>query len=211
MNTSNYERFTALLYASNGTKSESISDRYNANLQALLSDESVDRGEPLVDIGAYALMPTHVHFVLRQLRDEGIARFMQKVFTGYTMYFNIRNDRTGALFAGTYKSKHISDDRYLKRVVPYVLLNPVELFEPGWKTGSFNMNTIEKKLLAYPHSSLRTFLGQESLGKKITGQSLSAYYDHLPNLKTMLKDAREYYRTESPEVNLRRFNLRRLQ
>src|SRR3989344_2853321 len=101
-----YQRFITLLYTCNGTKQVWISNPTYHNLSSFLEDD-IDRGGPLVEIGAYALMPNHPHLVLKQMMDNGIARFMQKVFTGYTMYFNIKNERTGALFAGTYKYRHV--------------------------------------------------------------------------------------------------------
>ena len=195
-----YERFMGLLYVCNGTKTETISDQYRKDLQSLLTDGAVVRGDPLVDIGAFSLMPSHVHLLLRQLQDGGIARFMQKVFTGYTMYFNVRNERTGSLFGGTYKAKHIDDDRYLKQVVPYVLLNPAELIDSRWKKGKGNPEKIKRVLLEYPYASARTFFGQESPLKSIAGTSLHEYYDRVPSVSEMIHEAHEYYRSESPEV-----------
>ena len=45
--------------------------------------------EPLVAVVCYCLSPNHFHFVLKQLVDGGIAKFMQKLQGGYTYYFNI--------------------------------------------------------------------------------------------------------------------------
>ncbi len=195
-----YERFTALLYVSNGDKTEAISDRYRRDLQSILAGDPAERGRPLVDIAAFSLMPTHVHLVLQQLQDGGIARFMQKVFTGYTMHFNARRERTGALFAGTYKAKHIDDDRYLKKVIPYVILNPAELFEPKWKQGKCDVRKVRAQLLEYPYSSVKEFFSKDATAQKITGAGIREYFDRMPNLTEMLRDAQDYYREYSPEV-----------
>jgi len=195
-----YERFMGLLYVSNGDRTEAISDRYRRDLPSLLAEDPKDRGKPLVDIAAFSLMPTHVHFVLQQLQDGGIARFMQKVFTGYTMHFNARRERTGALFAGTYKAKHIDDDRYLKKVIPYVILNPAELFEPKWKQGKCDIEKMRAQLLEYPYSSVKEFFGKDATAQKITGAGIREYYDRMPALTEMLEDACDYYREYSPEV-----------
>jgi putative transposase len=194
-----YERFLTLLYVSNGTNPIRISDQRAGGLSVFLEDKSIDRGEPLVEIGAYALMPNHPHLVLKQIADDGIARFMQKVFTGYTMYFNLKNKRTGALFAGTYKSQHVPDDQYLKRVVAYVLLNPAGLFASEWKKGMMNLPLIEKQLLAYRYSSLQDFLGSGRQEKKIVSE-MDEYYDEKPTLNEMLSDAISYYQERSSEV-----------
>lgn len=196
-----YERFMSLLYLSNGTKTETVSERFKVDLRSILSDTHVDRGEPLVDIGVFALMPTHVHLLLRQVQDNGIARFMQKVFTGYTMYFNGRNDRTGSLFGGTYKAKHIRDDRYLKQVVPYILLNPAELFAPEWKRGKCDVRRLNREVLAYPYASTGEFFNaNKSRMGRITGTALKEYYDSLPSFGKMMQDARVYSADAPPEV-----------
>src|SRR3989344_6026710 len=51
----------------------------------------------LVEIIAFCLMPNHFHLLLRQNADSGIVRFMQKLGTGYTMYFNQKYQRVGGL------------------------------------------------------------------------------------------------------------------
>lgn len=196
--TVDYERFLALLYVSNGTDAIRISDHRASDLYTFLEDEHLGRGKPLVEIGAYALMPNHPHLVLKQIADDGIARFMQKVFTGYTMYFNLKNHRTGALFAGTYKSRHIPDDQYLKQAISYVLLNPAELFTNDLKKGTVNLFLTEKQLLGYRYSSLPDFLGKKRLENKIV-TNLDEYFEAKPTLKEMLSEAISYYQ-ENPEV-----------
>src|SRR3989344_4698434 len=189
--TRDYERFLALLYTSNGRKSEAMSSRFNLDLRSILAEKD-DRGDPLVDMAVYCLMPSHVHLVVKQLVDGGIAKFMQKVFTAYTMYFNSRSARTGALFAGTYKAKHIDDDRYLKCVVPYVLLNSIELFQPKWKEGVRDFVAAKKQLSEYPFSGGASFAGGPTIATKITGPAIKDYYDRLPTLGQMLEDSPEY-------------------
>ncbi len=62
---------------------------------------------------------------------------MQKVSTGYTMYFNIKNERNGALFQGRYKSTHAAEDRYLKYLFSYIHLNPKQPREYQYSSYSF--------------------------------------------------------------------------
>lgn len=192
--TSDYERFLVLLYLCNGTKNVRPSDRRDPTLQKVLKDTSIDRGKPLVEVGAYSLMPNHPHLILREIHPGGIAIFIQKMFTGYTMYFNLKNTRTGSLFAGSYKARHVDDDTYAKHLIAYVLLNPVELFEPEWKSGIGDVNFLEKKLTEYPYSSLPDFFGIERLENKIVSKGLQELYDELPTLKDLLNDFQAYYR-----------------
>jgi hypothetical protein len=90
---------------------------------------------------------------------------MQKVGTAYTMYFNISRERTGSLFSGPFRSKHVGDDRYLKRVAQYIHFNPIEIFEPKWKLGKATaLSNLEEKLSDYPFSSFPDF---EEKGERI--------------------------------------------
>lgn len=189
-----YERFLLLMYSCNSLKPFHTSDFKDTRLTSMLVNASFERGESIVEIGAYTLLPNHLHFALKETQKNGIALFMQKVFTGYTMYFNKKYDRTGALFSGTYKSKHILDDRYLKQVIPYIHCNPIELFEPRWKEGGGNLKTIEKRLLQYPYSSLLDFLHIPRLQRVLLGTSIFEYFDSSLSMRTMLKNAQDYYR-----------------
>jgi len=74
----------------------------------------------------YCLMPNHFHFVLKPAREDGITRFISDITNSYTRYFNIKNQRIGCLFQGTFKSKTIFFEESLLQVSRYVHLNPVE-------------------------------------------------------------------------------------
>src|SRR3989344_2403952 len=77
----------------------------------------------LVNIVAYCLNPNHYHFLVEQLVDRGIEKFMHRLGTGYTKYFNLVSKRTGSLFQGPFKSIHIEDNEYLLHLSAYVNLN----------------------------------------------------------------------------------------
>lgn len=79
----------------------------------------------LVDIVVFCLNPNHYHFLLTPLVDNGIEKFMHKLGTGYTMYFNEKNKRSGSLFQGKYKAKHIDSNEYLLQVSVYINLNNI--------------------------------------------------------------------------------------
>lgn len=80
------------------------------------------RTTKLVDIICYCLNPNHFHFILRQRIDGGISEFMKRL-GGYTRYINIKYKRTGVLFQGKFKSKHINSNNYLLHASAYVNLN----------------------------------------------------------------------------------------
>jgi REP element-mobilizing transposase RayT len=79
--------------------------------------------EKLVNIVCYALNPNHFHFLLTPLIENGVEKFMQKLGTGYTMYFNNKLKRKGSLFQGVFKSVHVDSNEYLLHVSAYINLN----------------------------------------------------------------------------------------
>ena len=124
-NHNDYERFQKSLYLANSDKHfrfETIENVYDVN-----------RGNKMVFIGAYCLMPNHFHILIKQSGENGISKFMQKLLTAHSMYYNIKYERTGSLFEGKFKVEHLGEDRYLKYIFSYIHLNPVKLIYPNWK------------------------------------------------------------------------------
>lgn len=149
--------------------------------------------EKLTAIGAFCLMPNHFHLLLQEIKEGGISTFMQKIGTAYTMYFNIKYERTGGLFIGPFRSKHIADDVYLQRVIQYIHCNPAEIFEPQWKEGVVNhMATLEKRLQEYPYASLGAYSDNEHEFRKILDASVFEI-ETQASLHAILGEAREYY------------------
>lgn len=125
-----YERFIQSLYLFNSEKPQVLRETKLAIIRGLTSDNSIfdiERGDTLIDIGAYCLMPNHFHILVHEKKDKGISRFMQKLMTSYTMYFNKKNKRTGAVFGSSFKARHVTNDVHLKYLFAYIHLNPKEL------------------------------------------------------------------------------------
>mgnify|MGYP005655955981 FL=1 len=77
----------------------------------------------LVSIIAYCLLPNHFHLVLKQESKDSISKFMQKLGTSYTMYFNTKYKRSGSLFQGKFKANLIGGDFGLPVLSVYINLN----------------------------------------------------------------------------------------
>ncbi len=77
----------------------------------------------LVDVVCYCLNPNHFHLLLKQKTEKGIQKFMQRLGTGYTNYFNEKYTRSGGLFQGTYKSVHFESNEQLLHTSVYINLN----------------------------------------------------------------------------------------
>lgn len=123
-----YERFLFIINSFN-----KASPGKNTSRSLERKSGHLAKNEKLVEIEHFCLMPNHYHFILRQVADEGISKFLQKVMTGYTMFFNKKYERTGVLFQGKAKSKYIDNDSYYRQLRAYIDLNPVELFDKSWK------------------------------------------------------------------------------
>jgi len=152
-----YRRFIALLYFCNNTSPVDINEHFREGKE-FLDIFSVTKVDTLVDIGAYCLMPNHFHLLLREKIDGGITKFMSKLSTAYSMYFNKKNDRTGVLFEGRFKATHADTDEYLKYLFSYIHLNPVKIIDPTWKENGINGPTPPKHyLFAYAYSSYQDY------------------------------------------------------
>lgn len=87
--------------------------------------KSLEDGEVQVEIIAFCLMPNHFHFLLKQIKDNGIVKFMAKFTNSYTKYFNTKHERVGPLFQGVFKAVHVESDEQLLHLSRYIHLNPV--------------------------------------------------------------------------------------
>ncbi|MBI2676984.1 MAG: transposase [Candidatus Yanofskybacteria bacterium] len=77
----------------------------------------------LVDFVCFCLNPNHYHFILKQLKERGIEKFLHRLGTGYTKYFNEKHKCSGSLFQGRYKAIHLNSNEYLLHLSAYVNLN----------------------------------------------------------------------------------------
>ena len=76
-------------------------------------------------IFAWALMPNHVHLLIRTAQKR-LPKIMSQILTGYALYFNRKYRRAGHLFQNRYKSIVCDYDAYLVRLVRYIHLNPLK-------------------------------------------------------------------------------------
>jgi putative transposase len=183
------ERYMGLLYVCNTPATIHRSD-LTSNRDRIFA---YPRTDSLVSIGAYCLMPNHVHLLLKEKIEGGISKFMQKLGTAYTMYFNILNNRSGGLFVKPFRAKHIATDDYLQQVIAYIHLNPAALIEPEWKRGRANLKKLHSLLTKYEYSSLPD---HERLKRPQNAILNDEIFDisTRTNFNTTLKDARSYYR-----------------
>ena len=73
---------------------------------------------------AYCLMRNHFHLLL-QAGELPLGRMMQQLNSSYSQRFNRRHERVGHVLQGRFKGLLIDGDDYVRRVIRYIVLNPV--------------------------------------------------------------------------------------
>lgn len=78
---------------------------------------------PLVQIVCYAINDNHFHLLIKQTAERGVEKFMHRLGTGFSMYFNRKYQRSGSLFQGKFQAIHVDTNEYLLRLSVYINLN----------------------------------------------------------------------------------------
>ena len=172
-----YNRFIKILYICN-SENKFIFREFIKKKQIDAFD--FERGDPIVSIGAWVLMPNHFHILLISHRQglwqnnsNPITMYMQKVSTSYVMYFNKKYKRTGSLFEGKFKSKNIFEGNYLQYLFSYIHLNPIKLIQKDWKEkGILNKKESLEFLNTYKYSSFLDYIGNNRKEDKILDKKL---------------------------------------
>lgn len=69
---------------------------------------------------AYCLMPNHFHFFIKQKSAQSINKFVQSLATRYTMYFNQKYKRIGALYQDVYKAVIVQNEEQFIYLSKYI-------------------------------------------------------------------------------------------
>lgn len=170
---SDFNRFIVLLRIANSKEPVHIQKTRKKGQGLTLTNDK----EKILEIGSYCLMSNHFHLLIKENTEGGISKFMSKIMTAYTMYFNKRYERSGALFQGTFKAEHANSDEYLKYLFSYIHLNPVKLINPDWKEkGVENKNEVISFLKDYKYSSYLDYIGVNREENKIINKEVFPEY-----------------------------------
>lgn len=94
-------------------------------------------------------MPTHFHFLIyvNSVETDLIKKNIGILLSSYTKAINKAFSRTGSLFQNHTKTKLITDERYLFRLINYIHQNPL-------RTG------LVKNIVDWEFSSYRDYIGK---------------------------------------------------
>lgn len=143
----------------------------------------------LVEILAFCLMPNHFHLLLRQKREGGIIKFMQKIGTGYSMYFNKKYERVGGLFQGRFKAAIVKEEAHFIHLPFYIHSNPLDLIYRG----STSIDSIDWKkqidfLENYRWSSFLDYIGNKNFPSVTSRKFLLNFFEGENEYKKTFQD-----------------------
>lgn len=206
-NIKDYERLMMLFYIANSNLENPIrlDDVINKQQKNFSEIMVMDKGKPLVSIGAWCLMTNHFHILVKQEIEGGITKFMKKLGTGYSMFFNIKYQRHGALFGGPFKSKLIGvDDNYLRHLFGYIHLNPLDIEFTNWKKYlNKNINRKKEFLKSYRYSSYQDYIGIGRVEKRIINkEAFPGYFEDTQKFQDFVEN---YFSDNETQGNVGRF------
>ena len=102
------------------------------------------------EILAYCIMNNHAHFLIYCEEIENLSKYMQKLNTSYSRFYNKINKRVGYVFRDRYLSQSIMDEKQLYNCLNYIHNNPV-------KAG------IVKNASEYKYSSYYEFINKKTI------------------------------------------------
>lgn len=95
----------------------------------------------------YVLMPTHYHLLV-QITSKDFPSSLGRLINSYTKACNQEWGRTGPLFEGRFKAKHVDTDIYVLELSRYIHLNPVKA-------------QLVEKPAEWPYSSYSNIIGRK--------------------------------------------------
>ncbi len=159
--------------------------------------------ERLVTIHAWCLMGNHYHLLLSDALESGMSRFLHKLNMAYSKYFNVKHNRSGALFQGNTKRVLIESDRQFLYILPYIHLNPLDFMKGGteWRQQCLaNPKTALKWVTKYRWSSYRNYKDEKEFSEILEGSEL--FGDRETHVREL-----EYFIRSAPDTELTTLNL----
>ena len=118
-----------------------------------------------IDILAFCFMPNHFHFLVKQIKDNGILNSISKFSNSYSKYFNLIHEKKGPVFEGRFQAVRITNNEQLLHLSRYIHLNPY--------TASIVKNIPDLK--KFPYSSLKEYLHPHRFNLSQTDEILNQF------------------------------------
>ena len=118
-----------------------------------------------ITILAYCIMNNHAHFLIHSKEIKDLSKFMQRINTAYSHFYNSENNRVGFVFRDRYLSQDILNKKQLYTCLKYIHNNPVKA-------------QMVKNMSEYKYSSYNEFFGKKQI---ITYESLKLLFGSSKN------------------------------
>src|SRR3989338_7823028 len=195
----------SLFYSNNNLSQNWTRKLESAGLkpQDFIWPTSLGERKPIVAILGFTIMSNHFHLILKEIIESGVSCFMHKFSMGHSKFINAKYKESGRLFQGTFQSKIIDTDEYLRRVAVYVMVkNTFELYPKGGLTEA--LKDFEKAwdwAVKYPFSSLGNYAGVRN-SPILDRDLLGDIFDSPKDFKEFSKD---YILGRTPDEDMEEF------
>lgn len=155
------KRFARLLYILNDVHQDEFWEKKTLNLPMFERPAEWPERDPLTRILAWTLKDNHFHLMFEEIRDGGIAKFMQRLGGSMSVHANAKYKEKGSLFQGGYKGRTVDTDEYLRQLIPYIMVkNVFEMYPGGYEKALKEFDLAWKwGVESYPFSSLPEYAG----------------------------------------------------
>lgn len=144
-------RFLKLLFYYRSEKStvrlsKLLPEQKKQIINVALHDKNSYRAKVL----AFCIMSNHYHFLMKQVKNNGIRLMLSYTLLAFTKYYNIKYNRKGPLFLPQFRAKQIHNEESLLWVSRYIHTNPF----------NHSVITSPEDLFSYPFSSLKYYMSE---------------------------------------------------
>lgn len=136
-----------------------------------------------ITILSYCIMNNHAHFLIYSDKIEYLSKFMQKINTSYSRFYNKDNQRVGYVFRDRYYTQEILDIKQLYNCVRYIHNNPVKAH-------------IVKSMAEYKYSSFNEFFKINKKDNLINKTSIKLLFEDSDNYLDKFYSIHKKYTSE---------------
>ncbi len=140
----------------------------------------IDLSDSFVDIVSFCVMPTHYHFLLMQIKSNGITKFISRICNSYSHFYNLKKLRKGPLFENKFKAVRVRGLEQLLHLSRYIHLNPVTDY-------------LVEKPEKYEFSSYVDYLGKR-LNSFVKPEVILSEFSSMRSYQDFVMDRKNYQR-----------------
>ena len=147
-------RFVRSLFYLNEAHSDPYWHRETAGIALPDRPATWPERNSLVHILGWTLLSNHFHLLLKETREGGIAKFMQRLGGSMSTCFNAKYKERGSLFQGGYHGVVVDKDAHLNYLAFYIFVkNVLDMYPGGLGKAAVHFDDAWEWAKKYPFSS----------------------------------------------------------